>query len=213
MPDFQIVISQPNIVLSQQTIHQLKAYLFSINPNFKTLTLMTGFEVQGYMLLKCKPVLSEAVVEEVRAGHYRGVQECLQWGMKQGAGVFSHGWEIDVSSHGSLGSRLNHWPRFSACSLMLSSGWLLSSPSPAPDAVIGALLSASVSCGCSRGVWKAGWAGTCTGELRAESSAADLLLRRRRRFLAGPQVELHFGFDLARASPSSRAAHQRGLAG
>ncbi len=50
IPDFQIVVSQPNIFLSYQTIHQCKAYLFScIDLNFEKLALMTGFVVQGHI--------------------------------------------------------------------------------------------------------------------------------------------------------------------
>lgn len=94
--------------------------------------------------------------------------------------LFSHDWEREVSSHGSLGNRLNHCPAFSACSLILSSGWLLSSPCPAPDAVIGA---PAASCW-STAAWKAGCVRSWTGELRLESSPPDLLLRRLRRFFA-----------------------------
>ncbi len=36
IPDFQIVVSRPNIALSQQTIHQWKAYLFSIQIMYKS---------------------------------------------------------------------------------------------------------------------------------------------------------------------------------
>ncbi len=36
IPDFQIVVSQTNIVLSKQTIHQWKAYLFSSHMMYKS---------------------------------------------------------------------------------------------------------------------------------------------------------------------------------
>ncbi len=36
IPDFQIVVSQPNIVQSYQTIHQWKAYLFSFRIMYKS---------------------------------------------------------------------------------------------------------------------------------------------------------------------------------
>ncbi len=50
IPDFQI--SQPNIVLSLQTIHQWKTYSFGFQMmyKFKKITCMTGFVVQGHIL-------------------------------------------------------------------------------------------------------------------------------------------------------------------
>ncbi len=55
IPGFQIVVSRPNSVLSQQTIHQWKAYLFNfqmmhISFFIFIIDLMTGFVVQGHIL-------------------------------------------------------------------------------------------------------------------------------------------------------------------
>ncbi len=56
--DFQIVIFQPNIVLSYQTIHKWKVYLFSLR--FEKFTLLTGFVVQGHILYVSKYTINKA---------------------------------------------------------------------------------------------------------------------------------------------------------
>ncbi len=51
IPDFQIVVSQPNIVLYINGKIIYSAFRWCRNLNFNKLTLMTGFVVQGHICI------------------------------------------------------------------------------------------------------------------------------------------------------------------